>query len=654
MSLAALNNPFRKQQVGHERTPPPGNVPGLHKHAQDCLRRLVRETQTSDTGASLLVRGEAGSGKSHFITQVRNDLADNPGVVLVRVPLQKAYVGQIWRFVRARVAEELLSRGWNTNEPSLTGLVRIMKNRFPNWSPDQPRGSLIEMLTGASLSPGQVIQRELNENADGLELSYELRQVLPKLWDKDASLATVAASWLKGTTLGEDDLRRLGLPTSYPNDYEREQQARDAVFSLLRLAGTRTTFIVCFDEVEAILTSADDAVALRAFTNLVTDLVAEPGPRLVVTFIRPTTTMSLIRHVENSNIQKMGQVELDLPFLERWEDVVQIVTARLHADHECRAERIKHPDQLWPFGEAFVRGLYEREHLALTPRHLLKACMVEFERLRRPEPKPLEVTPTPPIKKEPEVSTTKPEPTPAAERPAGRNPSTTDNSKKPPEVHESVPDKEFARLWEKRRQHHATHTGAIDFEVVMGNGLRWLATLATTPLEANPAIDSKLLDINIVFRPAGTLTPRTGISFCHHDARFLWHRLNRLINQAQAAKAYGLLERLVLLRPADFTTTPVAQQRLDKLRRGGAVVLLVQPQQLVELAAFQELLSMAQTGVVTDAGRPITGSEFTVWARSNLSSAVKELAVDVFGPKEAPAATPTVPRPAVKRTTTVN
>lgn len=222
---------------------------------------------------------------------------------------------------------------------------------------------------------------------------------------------------------------------------------------------------------------------------------------------------------------------------------------------------------------------------------------------------------------------------------------------RPPEPDTTDNDGHFARLWEKRRKHHAGRLAAIDFEAVMGNGLRWLATLAAVPLDANPFIDSQLRDVNIVFRPAGKQTSGTGVSFCHHDPRVLWRRLDRLIGQAQAAKAHGLLGRLVVLRPAELGTTPTAKERLDKIQRGGSVVVLVQGQQLAELAAYQELLAKAQTGAITDNGRPITGAEFTAWARTNLSSAVKELADSVFGPDLKPA-TPTPaqdPTPARRR-----
>jgi len=632
-----LDNPFTRQQVGQELAPPPGSVPDLYAPVLDQCRTLAREVRKSGAGTSLIVRGEAGSGKSHLITQLRAETASDPGAFVIRVPMDRAYVGQVWRYVRAHVATEFLRKKWHPQQQDLTGLRRVVQNTFPEWSPDKAHGGLLGMFTGTT--PAQALQKLLVDFAEETEVAYELRQVLPKVWEKDAAVAGLAGDWLRGKTLADDDLKKLGLPVAHPSEFEQEHTARDVVTSLCRLAGAGTTLVICFDEVEALLSGADDAATLRAFTTLVTYLVSEPGPRLVVTFIRPGTELTLRQHVEHSNLQKMGQVTAAVPPL-AWEQVVRLVLARLHADPGCRTERAKHAaDQFWPFAEGFLRDLYARHRLALTPRHVLIACRIEFDRLRkgggRDEPTP----PPPPPVATPQLLAAVVPPPPAAPGQAlvAAPPASPAEPESGPEpVSGSVApgaqlDPLFRRMWESRRTHHLSHLHALAFEKVVGDGLKWLGVATGAPYGVASAIDQRLGDVNLVFAPAVPGPKAIGVSFCHHDPQTLWRRLDRLTNQVQTAKAHGLLGRLMLVRAADAALSDKANERLDKIRRGGGFVLLLSKDQLAELATFQELMAKAQTGGLTDFGQPVPADRYTAWATANLSPGVTELAMAVFG-----------------------
>lgn len=554
-------------------------------------------------------------------------MADDPTVIVIRVPLDKAYVGQVWRYVRGQVLAELFAKGWHPQNPDLSGLLMLVQNAFPDWSSSGRRGVLSVF---GNKTASQDLTERLELFAQKNEFAYELQQVLPRMWQPDT--VALATAWLRGKTLSDDGLRKLGLPTSYPNDFEQEQTARDVVTSLCRLAAGTTTLVVCFDEVEALISGGDDTAALRAFTTLVTDLIAEPGPRVVVTFIRPDTLLTLRKNVEHSNLQKMSQTEAAISPLE-WEHVVQLFKARLHADPLCRAERAKQAvEQYWPFNEEYLRELYARERLVLTPRHLIIACRVEFDRLQKDAATPpLPIPPKTTVEPSPGL---KPGPTPVAPKPGTGVP--------PPPKKPESPDL-LRQLWDKRRAHHLTHLQALTFDSTMGNGLRWLARITAAPFETSDATDSRIGDVSLVFKPTTPGGKPVGVSFCHQEPQSLWRRLDRLINQAQAAKAHNLLGRLILVRAADPPLSNAASDRVEKIRRGGAVAILIPKEQLADLAAFQELQSKSQTGGITDFGRPIDADRFDTWAKENLTPAVKELADAIFGP--APVSSPPVAVP---------
>ena len=194
MIPADLKNPFLVHKVDDIVTLPPGDVPDLH---QDVLAKAMAATrQTRQTGQSigLLVTGEAGSGKSHLIAQLRQPLAESPEAALVGVPLRGAYAGRLWRHLRERLVTELLCED-SKRSRGTSLLVRILRNRFPGWrgfSQAEP-GGLISVLVGRP-SPDNDLHSYLDRFARTTAFDYHLQKVLPTLGN--TTLASLAMNWL--------------------------------------------------------------------------------------------------------------------------------------------------------------------------------------------------------------------------------------------------------------------------------------------------------------------------------------------------------------------------------------------------------------------------------------------------------------------------
>jgi hypothetical protein len=334
---AGVMNPFHTHKADDTVTLPAGDVPDLHAHALAKCRESLALARRAGTSAGLLVVGEAGGGKSHLIAQLRGQLAGDPAAVLAAVRLGKAYAGRLWRHLRERLVEELLLpyTAWGQ---AGNGLLRVLRNRFPEWRDD------------ADLTP------HLEEFAQAIPIDYNLSRVLPRL--AGPKRTRLAQDWLRGKQLGEKDLQYLGLPPVFPSEQEQEVQAQDVVLSLLRLAGERTSVFLCFDEVEAIQAGSWDAAALRQFTTLATSVLAEPGPRVVVTCVRPRLLTEILKAVESSNVQKIRQDSTSIYPLDL-DEAKRVVAARLDAEPTCRAAREARPaEPYWPLGEAFLAATF--------------------------------------------------------------------------------------------------------------------------------------------------------------------------------------------------------------------------------------------------------------------------------------------------------
>lgn len=595
-----LINPFVANKLDDTVTLPPGDVPDLHADVLARCGELIDHARRAAQGTSLLVIGEAGSGKSHLIAQLRQRMACTPSAALVAIPLRGAYSGRLWRHLREQLVTELL-RSYTDSKQGVNGLLRILRNRFPKWTvaAQGTSGGLLDWLVGRSRS-GDDLQPHMDEFAAGCEFDYGLRKVLPKIGVPN--LTSLAHSWLRGQQLGSDDLGKLGLPPTHPSETEQEKNARDVVLSLFRLAGDRTVLALCFDEVEAIQAGTWDAAVLQQFATLATDLLALTGPRVVTTFVRPNLLIELQKSVDRSNRQKAFQDQAGIPPLS-WEQTVLLVRSRLDAEPSCQAARkLRTGDLDWPLGRRFLEQTFQQSHLSLTPRHLIMACRLEFDRLLKGK------QPDAPAEPTGSVETAKP-PSPEA-KPAAR-------------------DAEFLRMWEKHRDKLLAKLQGVQFDSVMAIGMPWLVSLRGLPYVRLLDQDDRLGDVNLMFQPSRRGQKPTGISFCNQEPRYLWRRLDRLRSQWESAKGKHLSE-LVVLRSATESTTEASQTRLSLLERLGVRVITVERQQLAELAAFQRLLTATLEGDLTYNGKPVESTEYDAWAREHLSSAAKEFLLTVF------------------------
>jgi hypothetical protein len=386
---------------------------------------------------------------------------------------------------------------------------------------------------------------------------------------------------------------------------------------------------LCFDQVERLQTAANDQAALRQFGTLATAMLAEPGPRVVATFIRPTTMVALEKALELADVRKLAQMWGQVPFLS-WEQARRVVCARLSAEPTCRPERQKYPgDPTWPPGTPFLEKLYREYGKILTPRLLIQTCSREFERLQKAGSHGSGRMPDDPPSRSP--------------APRGSPlPSAVPREGTPPPLQPVRPE-HFSRLWDELRTKHLAKLQGIQFDEVMAKGVSWLVSLTGAPYVCVQDQDKHLGDVNLRFQPTARRGRAVGISLCNQQPRVLWHRLDRVRTQWEKAKGREL-GSLVILRSDTERTTEAAETRLTALRQAGAQVVLVDRQQLAELAAFQAMLAGALEGNLTRKnGLPIEAPEYESWAKDHLSEAVKELfhqVIDSAAQGTAPAAEP--------------
>jgi hypothetical protein len=586
-------NPFRSSQADDCLTIPRGYLPELHVAAITACSATIAQARQAGQNLGLFLVGDAGSGKSQLIAHWRSKIISDPNAILFPIRMQGAYTGNLWRHLRDKLVEELL-RPLPASRNGADGLLRLLHNRFPKWeaAKKSPTTGLLSWFVSASEQADLSVH--LEEYSRGNSFEHGLLRTLPQLTNRE--LASLAKSWLQGTQLDSQDLQRLGLQPVFLSEQEQETESRKVVLSLLRLAGEKTTCVLCFDELEAMQAGTWDSEVLRQFTTQVTALMGEIGPRVVVTSIRPKLLRELREVVEKSNVQKIAQQQVEIPYL-TWEQSIQIAMARLEGEPACQAARKQHPaDTFWPLGRNFLEQLFHRYRRAMTPRHLILACSDEWNRLQAGKP---------PIERKPLD---------------GDSELTTED--------EQTRAREFQFVWEEYRKRYLAKLQGISVDSVLGIALPWLVRLLDFPFDP---VQLSLERINLTYQPRARGTKPIALSYCNHAPTLFWRHLDRLASLWEATKGKQL-GFLIALRSETERTTDKAESRLASLRTQGVRVVIIQPQQLAELTAFQTLLSKVQTGAVTRKGRPVSATEYNNWTKDHLSSGVKDLLDLIFGP----------------------
>lgn len=589
-----MTNPFRNTIVASPWETTSVDVPTIHSHVFDECLRGVEHVRRQRRSAALIIHGEAGSGKTHLLRRLRAQLtpqqqtaSDRDEYLFVWVRLQTS-PRMIWRTVRRTLVDD-----WFRPVPGgRPQIERILFHRLAN----------IRVATG-DLEPWYDYM--LQEDPEGL------RQLITQIADElnlDRNTAVAFEhiafgrhrrdlhAWLAGDSLPEAALARLDLAQDEGTDEEREDQSRQVVLMLCRLAGNGLPVVLSFDQVEALQMNPGDREALFPFGQLTSTLHDATTNVLVVSCVQSACFAELKAQARGADYDRMtslGAFSLDPLNVAQAE---QLIAARVA---ELRASLNDLPAAAsWPLLETEFQQLLAGGFI--SPRKLLCACAERFESQTRSAPR---------------------------DESANMSPSVAE----PPAIHDAAAF--LAIRWAARFEQKLEENRPENTEEILRHGFPLLVRLVMP--HAKLVQDDLLQDVSLVFDLG---TERTGISLCTQaNMTSLSARLKRLKNQF----AEHRLQRLVIVRDSRIPLTTgakAARQNLEELQRAGVLDLHPTLESLAALDAMRELLSDAKAGDLDCYGTTIEPDAVEAWLNANLSRAMGDFVDDVFGKRSKAAA----------------
>jgi len=386
MSLTSIINPFHSSVVSDPWEAPETDVISVHQSAFARCCEAVAAIRARPHTTSVLLYGEAGSGKTHLLARLRAHVAreakaDGPGglqeAIFISVRLHTS-ARMIWRHLRDCLVGDLLRQSGDGGAQ----LERLLLSLLSKHSLINGDSRLWLAQRRQEARRDNLPCRELEELFDRIDgagrLSYNLRAVLGHLLlGRHRGLA---GAWLRGASLPETALQKLEIAFEQDGDDELEEQAHQLVIALNSLATAELPIIFCFDQIEALQLDPRDASGLIAFGQTISALHAETRHALLISCTQAVSLGALSQAVRGADLDRMREfAEAPLNPL-MWDEAQQLIKARMDALPELRRLRAAHLDPLWPLREAEIKTVFTAT--GVTARRLIARCATLFEAQR--------------------------------------------------------------------------------------------------------------------------------------------------------------------------------------------------------------------------------------------------------------------------------
>ena len=573
----SLPNPFLSNIVDDPWKQTAVSVPTIHQTVFDSCRQVVDYVRAEGRGAGILIHGQPGSGKTHLLARLREQLdqgithpdLNHPRQVFISVRLATS-PQHIWRHVRERLVDDLLRRQSN----GLSQLEMLMAARFAR--DEQAEGDLAQWWEFFRDERPERLEDRLENWAFDSGVGSQYKNVLLHLIRGTHRFA--ARSWLRGESLPDADLQRLGLPIAGENDdpMQPEVEAHDVVIWTCHLAGAGLPIVFCFDQVEALQRVPGDLRGLFQFGQLASDLHDQTPNAVLISCIQSdflSDLLTIVSGYARDRIKSFGQQVLS-PLTKS--EAEELVRARLEFSPHLEELRANQADPLWPFSESDIESFLGKA--GCTPRELISQSADRFRRLQGMEVKTLR------------------------------------------------PDQFLPPIWESRLEKAIQTNSPEKSEHILADGLPML--LDTVAKGWQVTDDDPLRDVDFVLT-GPDCESRVGVSFCtQQNMTSLAARLRRLQEQMDG------FHKFILIRD---DRTPIsknarkAREHLADLEKADAVLYRPSLEAMAALDALRQLLADADSGDLSVDNHTIPTDTVQDWLADHLASALADMRDALIG-----------------------
>ena len=366
------------------------DVESINKQLTQQVLDLLHEVKDASYTKIMLVQGQPGIGKTHFISRLRRLSKDKNFLFVAVKPISS--VTSIFSHIYREI---FISLRKNTGEKynSMEKLVGyIISHALINV--------LLERRKVAQLTPRlqdllEKLQKDstiilaLIDQPNFIQLLKPISSLAIKRIEKDhpdvditflkvlfhtldSNLRDDAMRWLQGDDIDDDLLEKLGVKESIID----EAVAQRVLHSLMTLSSQ--PILLCFDQLESIYDRFHDPNIIVSFFDVLVRLCNETPNSLILLMIQTIIWDNLLNEkmIPRASLDRIEFIEsLNVP---NDEEMVEIISKRLNTIWSLSTVQPEY--KTYPFSEKYIKELSEA--VGNNPRSVLKQLSIEFTKMK--------------------------------------------------------------------------------------------------------------------------------------------------------------------------------------------------------------------------------------------------------------------------------
>jgi GTPase SAR1 family protein len=393
-------NPFDNHAAGNfwvDQERPP-TVESIHQKPLNQIKSVLAQVSQDHQTRTLILYGDAGSGKTHFLGQLKQQLNDKAFFGYIEPFPQSDH---IWQHILRYTVDSLVNAPEGQTDSQL---ILWLKSYFSTIEKGlkTEQQSLIDRIRGffGSTNTDAQSDRQLFINilkkTIGTTGIYNANEFFGVLYDlTNPELYSLACEWLKGDDLDEESLKKLKVKQSIDD----EDQARGMLGNFSKLSAKSLPIVLCFDQLDSIARSPDGSIDLQAlFTVNSTIVNGKWKGFLIIISIRTETWNVHYKRVQPSDIDRAPiRIPLKRITIEEGEALLATRLSPLHNQADFQPA-----SPIYPLTKQVLEKVFPSRKA--TPRNILMLGRQLFQDYKEwifrnkqaPEPKWLDGTLPPP------------------------------------------------------------------------------------------------------------------------------------------------------------------------------------------------------------------------------------------------------------------
>ena len=220
----------------------------IHQSVLKTVDTVLEQVRGDGNTRTLLLTGDSGSGKSYLLGRMKRQLNDRAFFTYIGPWADSQF---IWRHILRNTVDSLLQTPEEANESQLLLWLRSL--------PVLENQSIAEWIPGKRTAFIKALQAHFST---GL---YKGKEFFGALYDLlNPELFPIAADWLRGDDLDENDLKAIKIKHSV----DSEDAAQKLLANFGRISSATLPIVLCFDNLDNIPLLPDNRPDLQALFHV--------------------------------------------------------------------------------------------------------------------------------------------------------------------------------------------------------------------------------------------------------------------------------------------------------------------------------------------------------------------------------------------------